>query len=48
MENEDFTLVPAAAWNKLLLWYGMMDGQPALERKVEPSRRYGYRGPAQG
>ncbi|XP_038154331.1 ubiquitin carboxyl-terminal hydrolase 11 [Cyprinodon tularosa] len=34
VENEDFTLVPAAAWNKLLLWYGMMDGQPALERKV--------------
>uniref|UniRef100_A0A3Q2QPG1 Ubiquitin carboxyl-terminal hydrolase n=1 Tax=Fundulus heteroclitus TaxID=8078 RepID=A0A3Q2QPG1_FUNHE len=34
VENEDFMLVPADAWHKLLLWYGMIDGQPALERKV--------------
>lgn len=34
MENEDFTLVPAEAWHKLLSWYGMVDGQPPLERKV--------------
>ncbi|XP_014906287.1 ubiquitin carboxyl-terminal hydrolase 11 [Poecilia latipinna] len=34
VENEDFMLVPAAAWHKLLQWYGMVDGQPALERKV--------------
>ncbi|MEQ2284142.1 hypothetical protein AMECASPLE_018509 [Ameca splendens] len=34
VENEDFMLVPAEAWHKLLLWYGMTDGQPALERKV--------------
>ncbi|KAK5600552.1 hypothetical protein CRENBAI_014782 [Crenichthys baileyi] len=34
VENEDFMLVPAEAWHKLLLWYGMIDGQPALERKV--------------
>ncbi|XP_017288455.2 ubiquitin carboxyl-terminal hydrolase 11-like [Kryptolebias marmoratus] len=33
-ENEDFVLVPAEAWHKLLVWYGMVDGQPALERKV--------------
>lgn len=33
-ENEDFMLVPAEAWHKLLLWYGVVDGQPALERKV--------------
>lgn len=36
VENEDFMLVPAAAWHKLLQWYGMVDGQPALERKVSP------------
>lgn len=34
MENEDFMLVPAEAWHKLLSWYGMVDGQPPLERKV--------------
>lgn len=34
VENEDFMLVPAEAWHKLLTWYGMVDGQPPLERKV--------------
>lgn len=34
VENEDFVLVPAEAWHKLLDWYGMVDGQPPLERKV--------------
>ncbi|XP_068600050.1 ubiquitin carboxyl-terminal hydrolase 11 [Brachionichthys hirsutus] len=34
VENEDFMLVPADAWRKLLDWYGMVDGQPPLERKV--------------
>ncbi|XP_058245091.1 ubiquitin carboxyl-terminal hydrolase 11 isoform X1 [Hemibagrus wyckioides] len=34
VESEDFILVPAEAWRKLLSWYGMMDDQPALERKV--------------
>uniref|UniRef100_A0A8C4NYU1 Ubiquitin carboxyl-terminal hydrolase n=1 Tax=Dicentrarchus labrax TaxID=13489 RepID=A0A8C4NYU1_DICLA len=34
VENEDFMLVPAEAWHKLLAWYGMVDGQPPLERKV--------------
>uniref|UniRef100_A0A672ZXN4 Ubiquitin carboxyl-terminal hydrolase n=1 Tax=Sphaeramia orbicularis TaxID=375764 RepID=A0A672ZXN4_9TELE len=34
VENEDFVLVPAEAWHKLLSWYGMVDGQPPLERKV--------------
>lgn len=37
VENEDFMLVPAEAWHKLLAWYGMVDGQPALERKVTSS-----------
>lgn len=40
MENEDFMLVPAEAWHKLLSWYGMVDGQPPLERKV-PARGAG-------
>lgn len=34
VESEDFILVPAEAWHKLLSWYGMMNDQPALERKV--------------
>lgn len=34
MENEDFLLVPADAWHKLQSWYGLVDGQPPLERKV--------------
>lgn len=34
VENEDFVLVPAEAWHKLLAWYGMVDEQPPLERKV--------------
>uniref|UniRef100_A0A8C7ZQV5 ubiquitinyl hydrolase 1 n=1 Tax=Oryzias sinensis TaxID=183150 RepID=A0A8C7ZQV5_9TELE len=34
VENEDFVLVPVEAWHKLLAWYGMVDGQPPLERKV--------------
>lgn len=38
MENEDFMLVPAEAWHKLLAWYGVVDGQPPLERKVTSLR----------
>ncbi|XP_038864591.1 ubiquitin carboxyl-terminal hydrolase 11-like [Salvelinus namaycush] len=34
VENEDFVLIPAEAWRNLLAWYGMVDDQPALERKV--------------
>ncbi|XP_054625989.1 ubiquitin carboxyl-terminal hydrolase 11 isoform X1 [Dunckerocampus dactyliophorus] len=34
VENEDFVLVPAEVWHKLLSWYGMVDDQPPLERKV--------------
>lgn len=41
MENEDFMLVPAEAWHKLLSWYGMVDGQPPLERKVTWTGRDG-------
>uniref|UniRef100_A0A8C5C561 Ubiquitin carboxyl-terminal hydrolase n=1 Tax=Gadus morhua TaxID=8049 RepID=A0A8C5C561_GADMO len=31
VENEDFMLVPAEAWRKLLAWYGLVEGQPPLE-----------------
>ncbi|KAM9344356.1 ubiquitin carboxyl-terminal hydrolase 11 [Pholidichthys leucotaenia] len=34
VENEDFVLVPAEVWHKLLAWYGLVDDQPPLERKV--------------
>lgn len=34
VENEDFLLVPADAWHMLQSWYGLVDGQPPLERKV--------------
>lgn len=34
VENEDFMLIPAEAWHQLLAWYGLVDDQPALERKV--------------
>lgn len=34
IEDEDFILVPAEVWRKLLCWYGMVEDQPALERKV--------------
>ncbi|TRY72839.1 hypothetical protein DNTS_009529, partial [Danionella cerebrum] len=33
-ENEDFVLVPAEAWHKLLSWYDIMENHPPLERKV--------------
>lgn len=39
MENEDFVLVPAEAWHKLLAWHGMVDGQPPLERRVTSAER---------
>lgn len=38
VEDEDFVLVPAEAWHKLLSWYGMADDQPPLERKVTSPR----------
>lgn len=37
MENEDFVLIPAEAWHKLLSWYGRAADQPPLERKVGSS-----------
>uniref|UniRef100_A0A8C9TYQ1 Ubiquitin carboxyl-terminal hydrolase n=1 Tax=Scleropages formosus TaxID=113540 RepID=A0A8C9TYQ1_SCLFO len=35
VENEDFVLIPAEAWHKLLAWYDMLPDQPPLERKVK-------------
>ncbi|KAM9752836.1 LOW QUALITY PROTEIN: ubiquitin carboxyl-terminal hydrolase 11-like [Menidia menidia] len=32
--GEDFLLLPEGAWSRLLRWYGLVEGQPALERKV--------------
>ncbi|KAM9855966.1 ubiquitin carboxyl-terminal hydrolase 11 [Aulostomus maculatus] len=34
VENEDFVLVPVDVWHKLLSWYGQVEDQPPLERKV--------------
>ncbi|XP_077370232.1 ubiquitin carboxyl-terminal hydrolase 11 isoform X2 [Festucalex cinctus] len=34
VENEDFVLLPAGVWHKLLSWYGITEQQPPLERKV--------------
>lgn len=39
VENEDFVLVPAEAWQKLLSWYGMVDEQPSIKRKVKQSSK---------
>ena len=30
----DYYLLPSEAWEKLSTWYGVSDGQKALERKV--------------
>uniref|UniRef100_F6V309 ubiquitinyl hydrolase 1 n=1 Tax=Ornithorhynchus anatinus TaxID=9258 RepID=F6V309_ORNAN len=34
VEGEDYILVPAEVWHKLLSWYGLEHGQPPIERKV--------------
>lgn len=39
VEHEDFILVPAEAWRKLLSWYGLEEDQPAIERKVNYQRK---------
>ncbi|XP_075814426.1 ubiquitin carboxyl-terminal hydrolase 11 [Microtus pennsylvanicus] len=33
-EGEDFVLLPATAWDELVGWYGLEEGQPPIERKV--------------
>lgn len=40
IDELDYVLVPTKAWNKLVTWYGCIDGQQPIERKVsmgEPS-----------
>ncbi|XP_026567118.1 ubiquitin carboxyl-terminal hydrolase 11 [Pseudonaja textilis] len=34
VEHEDYILVPEEVWDKLVSWYGIEHGQPAIERKV--------------
>ena len=41
MTNElDYYLLPLAAWEKLFTWYGVLDGQNPVERKVILQGRY--------
>lgn len=40
IDELDYVLIPTEAWNKLVMWYGCMDGQQPIVRKVsmnEPS-----------
>ncbi|KAM4653890.1 ubiquitin carboxyl-terminal hydrolase 4-like isoform 2-T4 [Amazona ochrocephala] len=34
VEHEDYVVVPAEAWDKLVSWYGCVAGQQPIERKV--------------
>lgn len=34
VEGKDYVLLPAAAWNNMVSWYGLEHGQPPIERKV--------------
>ncbi|XP_058039362.1 ubiquitin carboxyl-terminal hydrolase 11-like [Ahaetulla prasina] len=34
VEHEEYILVPEEVWDKLVSWYGIEHGQPAIERKV--------------
>ncbi|XP_044287257.1 ubiquitin carboxyl-terminal hydrolase 11 isoform X2 [Varanus komodoensis] len=34
VEQEEYVLVPEEVWDKLVSWYGIEHGQPAIERKV--------------
>ncbi|XP_074692390.1 ubiquitin carboxyl-terminal hydrolase 4 isoform X4 [Strix aluco] len=34
IDELDYVLVPTEAWNKLVTWYGCMDGQQPIVRKV--------------
>lgn len=34
IDELDYVLVPAEAWNKLLTWYGCVEGQQPIVRKV--------------
>ncbi|XP_071961505.1 ubiquitin carboxyl-terminal hydrolase 15-like [Antedon mediterranea] len=34
IDDLDYVLVPTSAWEKLILWYGIMEGQEPIARKV--------------
>ncbi|KAM9534192.1 ubiquitin carboxyl-terminal hydrolase 4-like [Guaruba guarouba] len=34
IEDLDYVLIPAEAWKKLVVWYGCVDGQQPIDRKV--------------
>lgn len=34
IDELDYVLVPTEAWNKLVAWYGCIDGQQPIVRKV--------------
>lgn len=34
IDELDYVLVPTEAWNKLVTWYGCIDGQQPIVRKV--------------
>ncbi len=34
IDELDYVLVPTEAWNKLVNWYGCLDGQRPIVRKV--------------
>lgn len=38
IDELDYVLVPAEAWNKLLNWYGCVEGQQPIVRKVSAGR----------
>jgi hypothetical protein len=37
IDELDYVLVPTEAWNKLLNWYGCIEGQQPIVRKVSTS-----------
>lgn len=36
IDELDYVLVPTEAWNKLVSWYGCLEGQKPIIRKVPP------------
>ena len=40
IDELDYYLCPLAAWEKLCTWYGVVDGQNPVERKVILSGQY--------
>lgn len=36
IDELDYVLMPTEAWNKLVSWYGCLEGQKPIIRKVTP------------